>query len=330
VLKVIGLNVASDQTSQHAPAVTPALIDDRSARANLRSVLPRVAAKLIGPCVRLVGKRYERAFGILNYHRVVPITSSAPTPTWNVPSDILRAQLSGLLRQGFQPWRLSALLDAHLAGRPIPRQAFAVTFDDGYANVLTQALPVLHELSIPATVFLATAYLDRDEPFPFDDWSRAEALAAPGDHWRPLTTGECRTLLAGGLIDLGTHTHTHADFRNRPDALFQELEISTALLRSRFGVGAAMFAFPYGVCRLGFAGGALSEAARRAGVRCALTTESDLIRPGDDPFTWGRFNVKHEDCANSLGGRLSGWYQFIRDGWRSVKSYRLRRAATLA
>ena len=45
-------------------------------------------------------------------------------------------------------------------GLPIPRKTFVVTFDDGYVNNLTQALPILTRLGVPATVFVATAYLD--------------------------------------------------------------------------------------------------------------------------------------------------------------------------
>lgn len=46
------------------------------------------------------------------------------------------------------------------AGRPFPPNAFAVTFDDGFANNLTVALPVLREFGVPATIYLTSDFID--------------------------------------------------------------------------------------------------------------------------------------------------------------------------
>ena len=45
------------------------------------------------------------------------------------------------------------------AGEPFPANAFAVTFDDGFANNLTVALPVLSELRVPATIYLTSDFV---------------------------------------------------------------------------------------------------------------------------------------------------------------------------
>ncbi|MGE3662874.1 MAG: polysaccharide deacetylase family protein [Pseudonocardia sp.] len=47
-------------------------------------------------------------------------------------------------------------------GRPLPPRALAVTFDDGYADNLTIAGPLLRRLGIPATCFLVPGILDGD------------------------------------------------------------------------------------------------------------------------------------------------------------------------
>ena len=58
---------------------------------------------------------------------------------------------------------------------------------------------------------------------------------------------------------------------------------SLAVSCSRFGLGAPRFPFPFGI-----ADADLVEAAPRwTDVVCALTTQSDLIRPGADPFGLG-------------------------------------------
>lgn len=264
------------------------------------------------------GPRVPEAFGILMYHRIAPEAPGLPKPTWNVPPERFRAQLAGLLRRGYEAWPLRKVLDWHQYQRPVPRNAFVVTFDDGYDNVFRNAWPVLRELRVPATVFLATAYLNSEQPFPCDDWSLAGSHDVPPSSWRPLTTGQCRAMAADGLIELGTHTHTHADFRNRPQALVDDLRTSLDVLRDKFGLTDATFAFPYGTKHLGFSGPELSSAAREAGVLCSLTTEDELVMPGGDPFDWGRFTAEDTDTAATLSAKLDGWYTAARSLWRRI------------
>ena len=268
------------------------------------------------------GPRVPEAFGILMYHRIAPAAPGLPKPTWNVPPERFRAQIAGLLRRGYEPWPLRKVLDWHHHQRPIPRTAFVVTFDDGYDNVFRNAWPVLRDLRVPATVFLATAYLNSDQPFPCDDWSLAGSHDVPASSWRPLTTGQCRAMAADGLIELGTHTHTHADFRNRPQALVDDLRASLDVLRDKFGLTDATFAFPYGTKHLGFSGPELSHAAREAGVLCSLTTEDELVTPGCDPFDWGRFTAEDTDTAATLSAKLDGWYTAARSLWRRIRGPR--------
>ena len=272
------------------------------------------------PLAATLWRRPRSAFGILMYHRVTNPVAGVEDPTWNVPPDRLREQLSGLLQRGFEPWHLSKVLDALERGEPIPRRVFVVTFDDGYANNLTQAYPILKELTVPATVFLATAYLNSRDPFPNDDWSGIGSASVPAEAWRPLTTAECHELRADGLIELAAHTHRHLDFRGAPDQLQADLEHCCAVLRNEFGIVRPTFAFPYGTRSLGFSGPPLLEAARAAGVRCALTTEAQLVQPGDDPFDWGRHLASDRDTAATLAAKLSGWYEWVRDIRRNIKA----------
>jgi peptidoglycan/xylan/chitin deacetylase (PgdA/CDA1 family) len=47
----------------------------------------------------------------------------------------------------------------------LPARALAITFDDGYADNCTIALPILRQLGLHATFFVATAFLDRGAMF---------------------------------------------------------------------------------------------------------------------------------------------------------------------
>jgi peptidoglycan/xylan/chitin deacetylase (PgdA/CDA1 family) len=54
-----------------------------------------------------------------------------------------------------------AELGEHLRSKRLRPNTVAITFDDGYANNVTNAGPVLRRLGIPATLFLCTGFLDR-------------------------------------------------------------------------------------------------------------------------------------------------------------------------
>ena len=103
---------------------------------------------------------------------------------------------------------------------------FAVTFDDGWADNHTQAFPVLRELGIPATVFLATAAVEERKPF----WWQAAGLTdaeiekakvgralprvsaeggvsnASADF---LTWEQIEEMGRSGLVTFGPHGHAH-------------------------------------------------------------------------------------------------------------------------
>ncbi len=206
------------------------------------------------------------------------------------------------------------MLACRRAGEPVPARTFVVTFDDGYDNIYHNAWPVLKKLSVPATVFLVTAYLDADRPFAFDNWRAAGSERVPAGAWRPLSTAHCNEMTASGLIEVGSHTHTHADLRSRPGMFRRDVERSLELLRGRFGTADAAFAFPFG-----HAGPELTAAARQSGVTCALTAEPEPVTRGADPFTWGRFAVGRYDTAATLALKLGGWYSSVRNVWRRLR-----------
>ena len=269
----------------------------------------RAAGLIAAGLHRVLGSRAAGRPGILVYHRVTEVVPGVPVPTINVPPARFRAHLAGLLARGFAARPLTELLDRP-AAEPVPPRTFVVTFDDGYENVYTHAWPVLRELKIPATVFVNTAFLGNDRPFPFDLWGNAHAAAVPPDAYRSLTLAQCHEMAAGGLVEIAAHTHTHADFRGRPDALRADLHTCVNALRDEFKLNRVAFAFPFGRKALGYVCDELLEAARQAGVACALTTEAELVDPRSDPFGWGRFNAYQWDSAATLAAKLAGWY-----GW---------------
>src|SRR4051812_23337545 len=98
---------------------------------------------------------------VLCYHNV--------DPTWSFPAR-RRAGRLGLERQLRLLKRLATVVPLETAvgalaeGRSLPPRAVALTFDDGYRDNLTVAVPMLQQLELPATFFLVPGLLDNVKP----------------------------------------------------------------------------------------------------------------------------------------------------------------------
>lgn len=95
---------------------------------------------------------------VLMYHRVLPrVEALQPVvqPGMVVTEESFDMQLK-LLREHFEPVALQEWLADTAAGRPVPRRACAVTFDDGWSDNYQYAYPILKAHKIPATIFVVT------------------------------------------------------------------------------------------------------------------------------------------------------------------------------
>jgi peptidoglycan/xylan/chitin deacetylase (PgdA/CDA1 family) len=96
------------------------------------------------------------ALAILIFHRVLSQRDEL------MPSepDVQRfSDIAGLLADNFQVLPLREAVDLLEAGR-LPPRAACITFDDGYADNCELAMPILQKRGLPATVFVASGYLN--------------------------------------------------------------------------------------------------------------------------------------------------------------------------
>ena len=98
---------------------------------------------------------------ILIYHRVLPAPDPLRTGDPDTATFLWQMRL---LARHFNVLPLSEAA-RRLRQGTLPARAACVTFDDGYADNLTVALPILRDVGIPATCFVATAYLDGGRMF---------------------------------------------------------------------------------------------------------------------------------------------------------------------
>lgn len=101
---------------------------------------------------------------VLIYHRVIELPSDPQMLA--VRPDRFRQQLQALkaafeIRRFEQSWA------------DIQRPTVVITFDDGYADNLEYALPILEDLGIPATFFIATGYVGGSRELWWDELERS-------------------------------------------------------------------------------------------------------------------------------------------------------------
>ena len=102
---------------------------------------------------------------ILMYHRVAIV----PHDPWGLAVDPERFEEQiAYVKQHRTPMSMDQLVE-RLLNNTLPANAVAVTFDDGYRDNLINAKPVLVRHGVPATLFLATGFVDQDTPFWWDE-----------------------------------------------------------------------------------------------------------------------------------------------------------------
>jgi peptidoglycan/xylan/chitin deacetylase (PgdA/CDA1 family) len=101
------------------------------------------------------------------YHRILPADdprTATEEPGMIVTPETFQKHLQWL-RSGFEIVHLGDWVSAAKAGEPLPRQACAITFDDGWRDNFEFALPILQRTSTPATVFAVSHMIGTREAF---------------------------------------------------------------------------------------------------------------------------------------------------------------------
>jgi peptidoglycan/xylan/chitin deacetylase (PgdA/CDA1 family) len=189
-------------------------------------------------------------------------------------------------------------------GKPV----VAITFDDGYEDNHSYALPILVKYETPATFFITAGLVDRDPAV----LRRFQQLLGCGpDDVAPLDWAQVRELRDSGM-DIGSHTYSHPNLaRLSREETEEELRTSRDLISDRLGAPIDLFAYPFGKPRVHFTS-TTTEVARATGYRVAAAVTSRGVLESDPLLRIPRF-FADGDSLSKLEAKIQGVYELL--GW---------------
>jgi peptidoglycan/xylan/chitin deacetylase (PgdA/CDA1 family) len=137
------------------------------------------------------------------------------------------------------------LLAMLVGERPVDGRYFHLSFDDGFRNNFTNALPILRKHGVPAIFFVPSGLIGAD-------WDRTRTYCLDVTHYRSvietLRWDDLKVMLDAGY-EVGSHTRTHARFsamssdhaRLEDEILGSKQDLETAL-----GYRCRYISWPYG------------------------------------------------------------------------------------
>lgn len=233
---------------------------------------------------------------ILCYHNVAEAPKEAPFKLLYVSPERFERQLWTLRRLGLQGISTSEGI-ARLRNST-SRGCVVLTFDDGYADTLTTAAPLMKQYGVRATCYVVSDALGT-----YNRWD--------SDHVRerkPLMN--CEQLdqwLAAGM-EVGSHSLSHPRLHElTQEAAQHEIAESRAALRNLLGVPIEHFAYPFGAFTAD-----IVAWVRRAGYSSAVTVRPGIARTSDDRLRLPRILVNGEHGLWKFLLHVVGPYERLR------------------
>ena len=169
-----------------------------------------------------------------------------------------------------------------------------LTFDDGYQNNLTFALPLLQRHGFTATCYGVSGMIGGTNA-----WDKGKVAEKP-----LMTLADWKAWLAAGM-DVGSHTLTHANLKEIDDTeARRQIQQSRADLKSALDYEVRHFCYPYGHYHTNHV-----DMVRDAGYLTATTTKRGRIKPGDDLMTLKRIMVARATNPLTFGFKVITSYE---------------------
>jgi peptidoglycan/xylan/chitin deacetylase (PgdA/CDA1 family) len=244
---------------------------------------------------RLAAWSNRKRVVILCFHGVTEHrkrTSDDPSGL-HIRADRFDAQLN-YLQRNYNVISLAEFVYAAANHLPCPERSVVLTFDDGYRNFLTSAVPRLTARKMPVSVFLITERVMTENAAAKTEWSEA-------DDKTYLSWDEVRALQKQG-IEFGSHTCTHRKLSElATEEAERELQLSQQVLAKYLSRDRFPLAYPYGAYSESVVG--ITQKLRYS---CGLTTDAGTNCGLTNLFLLRRNLIGDDDDEALFAARVSG------------------------
>jgi peptidoglycan/xylan/chitin deacetylase (PgdA/CDA1 family) len=254
---------------------------------------------------------------ILMYHSISDEAEENVSPYYRTATSpkLFAAHMELLRAQNYKVLNLQAGLEKYLRGNFVSQKFAVITFDDGFQDFFTAALPVLKKHDFSATVFLPTAFIGTDR-------KNFKGRAC-------MTWNEIRESQKAG-IEFGSHTVNHPKLYELDlPQIRAELKESKAAIESELSRPVRTFAYPYAFPSADRAFvKVFVETLKETGYDSAVTTKIGLAGKNDDPFTLKRLPINSADDEALFLAKLAGAYDWLawpQETFKSMKNLISRR-----
>ncbi len=176
----------------------------------------------------------------------------------------------------------------------------AVTFDDGFVDVLQNGVPELVKRSIPFTIFVPTGYLGKNP-----EWIQKNEYR---NYRGPvMSDAQVRDIIKCELVTIGSHCVSHTDLRLMDEtSAMNEIQSSKNDLENIIGQKVNLLSFPHGAYT-----DECIVFAREAGYERVFTINPGLGLLSPNEFITGRISVSPRDWAFESKLKVLGAYRWL-------------------
>jgi peptidoglycan/xylan/chitin deacetylase (PgdA/CDA1 family) len=231
------------------------------------------------------------AIPVLTYHQIAAAPAKGTAfRSLCVSPERFASQMRWLKRLGYQGLSMTELMPYILGERR--GKVVGITFDDGYLNNLTHALPVLQSLGFGSTVYAVSSLLGQSNV-----WDHALGVEPS-----PLMNAQELRAWAQGGQEVGSHTQHHVHLRTlESGAALAEIEHSKTQLEQVLSSAVTQFCYPYGEFDA-----AHVAMVQGAGYLAATTTTRSRITQPLESMGLSRFELPRVSVVRS-----THWIQFL-------------------
>ena len=223
---------------------------------------------------------------VLMYHEIASPEESRSHLA--VSPDAFARQLDCLADAGFKTMTAAAVSKVLARGDgELPERVVVLTFDDGYEDFHSRAIPLLSRHDFTATLFLTSGWVQD---------------IGTGRQPGRMLSGEQVTETAHAGIEIAAHTRWHPQLDQLPEKLVrEELYTSKAWLEEMLGVPVPGLAYPFG-----YSNATVRRVARETGYEYGFAVSNRMASTSSDPFALERLTVRRATTLHAFRQLIHG------------------------